>query len=156
MSGLTTEELFFNEADAVFTKRIENVEQSVDQMNNAIQNIILAEMESIEGILIATTNLLSNLDPAFERRFIFKVEFKMPEKDSRAKIWKSMIPTLSEEDASVLADKYAFSGGNIENIARKSTVEYVLSGNEPTLSSLEGYCQEEILDKKENRNRIGF
>ena len=73
-----------------------------------------------------------------------------------AKIWKSMIPTLSEEDASVLADKYAFSGGNIENIARKSTVEYVLSGNEPTLSSLEGYCQEEILDKKENRNRIGF
>ena len=148
--------LLFNEADAVFTKRIENVEQSVDQMNNAIQNIILEEMESIEGILIATTNLLSNLDPAFERRFIFKVEFKMPEKDSRAKIWKSMIPTLSEEDAAVLADKYAFSGGNIENIARKSTVEYVLSGNEPTLSSLEGYCQEEILDRKENRNRIGF
>lgn len=148
--------LLFNEADAVFTNRIENVEQSVDQMNNAIQNIILEEMESIEGILIATTNLLSNLDPAFERRFIFKVQFKMPEKDSRAKIWKSLIPTLSEEDASVLADKYAFSGGNIENIARKSTVEYVLSGNEPTLSSLEGYCQEEILDRKENRNRIGF
>ncbi len=148
--------LLFNEADAVFTKRIVNVEQSIDQMNNAIQNIILEEMEGIEGILIATTNLLSNLDPAFERRFIFKVEFKMPEKDSRAKIWKSMIPGLSDEDAAVLADKYAFSGGNIENIARKSTVEYVLSGNEPTLSSLEGYCQEEILDKKENRKRIGF
>ncbi len=148
--------LLFNEADAVFTKRIENVEQSVDQMSNAIQNIILEEMESIEGILIATTNLLSNLDPAFERRFIFKVEFKMPEKDSRAKIWKSMIPGLSDEDVAVLAAKYAFSGGNIENIARKSTIEYVLSGNEPTLSSLEGYCQEEILDRKENRNRIGF
>lgn len=60
------------------------------------------------------------------------------------------------QGAVLLADKYAFSGGNIENIARKSTVEYVLSGNEPTLSSLVGYCQEEILDKKENRNRIGF
>ena len=90
-------------------------------------------------------------------------KYKLQESDRKeiiaeavAKIWKSMIPTLSEEDASVLADKYAFSGGNIENIARKSTVEYVLSGNEPTLSSLEGYCQEEILDKKENRNRIGF
>ena len=148
--------LLFNEADAIFTKRIENVEQSVDQMNNAIQNIILEEMENIEGILIATTNLLSNLDPAFERRFIFKVEFKMPEKASRAKIWKSMIPNISEEDAAVLAGKYSFSGGNIENIARKSTVEYVLSGNEPTLSSLESYCQEELLDRKENRNRIGF
>ena len=148
--------LLFNEADAIFTKRIENVEQSVDQMNNAIQNLILEEMENIEGILIATTNLLSNLDPAFERRFIFKVEFKLPEKDSRAKIWKSMIPNLSEEDAAMLADKYSFSGGNIENIARKSTVEYVLSGIEPSLSSLEGYCQEEILNRKETRNKIGF
>ena len=148
--------LLFNEADAIFTKRIENVEQSVDQMNNAIQNIILEEMENIDGILIATTNLLTNLDPAFERRFIFKVEFKMPEKDSRAKIWKSMIPNLSEDDAATLADKYTFSGGNIENIARKSTVEYVLYGNEPTLSSLESYCQEEILNRKNARNKIGF
>lgn len=148
--------LLFNEADAIFSKRIENVEQSVDQMNNAIQNIILEEMENIEGIMIATTNLLSNLDPAFERRFIFKVEFKMPEKDSRAKIWKSMIPSLSEEDAGVLADKFTFSGGNIENVARKSTVEYVLSGNDPTLSSIETYCQEEILNRKKTRNKIGF
>ena len=148
--------LLFNEADAIFGKRIENVEQSVDQMNNAIQNIILEEMESIDGILIATTNLLSNLDPAFERRFIFKVEFHLPERDSRARIWQSMIPNLSEADAATLAGKYNFSGGNIENIARKSTVEYVLSGNEPTLSSLETYCEEEILNRRNTRNKIGF
>lgn len=148
--------MLFNEADAIFTKRIENVEQSVDQMNNAIQNIILEEMENIEGILIATTNLLSNLDPAFERRFIFKVEFKMPEKDSRARIWKSMIPSLSEQDAMTLAGRYTFSGGNIENIARKSTVEYVLSGNEPNLASLDNYCQEELLNRNNTRNKIGF
>ena len=148
--------MLFNEADAVFSKRIENVEQSSDQMNNAIQNIILEEMESLEGILIATTNLLSNLDPAFERRFIYKVEFKMPGKDSRARIWKSMLPSISEDDAKVLADKFTFSGGNIENVARKSTVEYILSGNEPSLSTLETFCQEEILNRKENRNRIGF
>lgn len=148
--------MLFNEADAIFSKRIENVEQSVDQMNNAIQNIILEEMENLEGILIATTNLLSNLDPAFERRFIYKVEFKMPEKDSRAKIWKSMVPSLSEDDAIALAGKFTFSGGNIENVARKSTVEYILSGNEPTLSTLETYCQEEILNRKKTRNKIGF
>ena len=148
--------LLFNEADAIFSKRLENVEQSVDQMNNAIQNIILEEMENIEGILIATTNLLTNLDAAFERRFIFKVEFKLPEKDSRAKIWRSMVPCLSDDDAAILAEKYSFSGGNIENIARKSTVEYVLSGNEPTLASLDSYCREEILNKKAVRNRIGF
>ena len=148
--------LLFNEADAIFSKRIENVERSVDQMNNSIQNIILEEMENIDGILIATTNLLANLDPAFERRFIFKVEFKLPEKDSRAKIWKSMVPSLSDEEASLLADRYVFSGGNIENIARKCTVEYVLSGNKPTLLSLDGYCQEEILNRRNTRNKIGF
>ncbi len=155
-SGEKAPILLFNEADAIFTRRIENVEQSVDQMNNAIQNIILEEMENIDGILIATTNLLSNLDPAFERRFIFKVEFSVPGKDSRAKIWKSMIPNLSEEDAVTLADRYTFSGGNIENIARKSTVDYVLSGNEPTLSSLDGYCKEELLNRKAKCTKIGF
>ena len=113
-------------------------------------------MENLEGILIATTNLLTNLDPAFERRFIYKVEFKLPEKDSRAKIWKSMLPSLTENDAESLADKFSFSGGNIENIARKSTVEYILSGNEPALSTLETYCQEEILNRKKVGNRIGF
>jgi predicted transcriptional regulator len=148
--------LLFNEADAIFAKRFENVDDSVDQMNNTIQNIILQEMENLEGLLIATTNLATNLDPAFERRFIFKVEFKMPEADSRAKIWKSMIPSLSEEDACALAGRYPFSGGNIENVARKSTVEYVLSGNEPTLDTLDGHCREEILSRRKTRNKIGF
>lgn len=148
--------LLFNEADAIFAKRFENVAHSVDQMNNSIQNIILEEMERLDGILIATTNLITNLDEAFERRFIFKVEFKLPEKDSRAKIWKSMIPAISEEDANVLADRYTFTGGNIENIARKSTVEYVLSGIEPTLSVLDGYCREEVYSRKANRKPIGF
>ena len=155
-SGKKAPILLFNEADAIFSKRLENVEQSVDQMNNAIQNIILEEMENLDGILIATTNLLANLDPAFERRFIFKVEFKMPERDSRAKIWRSMIPNLSEEDAGTLAERYDFSGGNIENVARKSTVEYVLSGNEPSLLSLEVFCDEEILNRNKTRNKIGF
>ena len=150
--------LLFNEADAIFSRRLEKVERSVDQMSNAIQNIILEEMENLDGILIATTNLLSNLDPAFERRFIFKVEFRLPEKEARAKIWKSMISNISEKDADVLADRYGFSGGNIENIARKCAVEYVLSGNEPTLSSLETFCEEEILNRTTTKPRakIGF
>ena len=148
--------LLFNEADAIFSRRFENVERSVDQMYNALQNIILEEMERLDGILVATTNLLANLDPAFERRFIYKVQFSMPEKESRTRIWESLIPGLSGEDAAVLAGKYAFSGGNIENIARKSTVEYILSGSAPTLSSLEKNCEAELLNRKAARTKIGF
>ena len=148
--------LLFNEADAIFSKRLDNVHSSTDQMNNAIQNIILEEMENLDGILVATTNLLDNLDSAFERRFIYKVQFSMPERESRALIWKSAIPGLSTEDAAVLAENYQFSGGNIENIARKSKVEYVLSGCEPTLSSLRKSCDRELLNRNAARTKIGF
>lgn len=147
--------LLFNEADAIFASRYENVRHSIDQLNNTIQNIILQEMESLEGILIATTNLVTNLDPAFERRFIYKIEIKMPQKESRTKIWKSMLGDLTEEEATTLAGEFDFSGGNIENIARKSTVEYVLSGQRPTLSSVETLCREELM-KGTGRIKIGF
>ena len=146
--------LLFNEADAVFARRFERVEDSVDQMNNTMQNIILQEMENLDGILIATTNLEKNLDAAFERRFIFKVEFRLPEQASRARIWRSMIPDLTEDEAGILAERYAFSGGNIENIARKSSVEYILSGRRPALDLLESFCEEENLQK--GVRRAGF
>ena len=69
--------LLFNEADAIFSRRLENVEGSADQSNNAIQNIILEEMESLGGILIATTNMLSNLDPAFAKAVLAEYEAGM-------------------------------------------------------------------------------
>ena len=146
--------LLFNEADAIFMRRFENVEHSVDQMNNAIQNIILQEMENLEGILIATTNLPGNLDPAFERRFLYKVEFTLPEHGVRLKIWKSMLSELSDRDAEILASSYEFSGGNIENIARKITVEYILSGEKPCLETLRRFCEEETYNCA--RRQIGF
>ena len=148
--------LLFNEADAIFGKRFENVDDSVDQMLNAIQNIILQEMEDIEGILIATTNLVGNLDDAFERRFIYKIEFRLPDKEAREKIWKSMISSLSDEDAATLSERYGFSGGNIENIARKSVVEYILSGKKPDLETIDKMCKGELLKQKPQRNKIGF
>ena len=154
-SGKKAPILLFNEADAIFSSRYENVRHSVDQLNNTIQNIILQEMESLEGILIATTNLVTNLDPAFERRFIYKIEIKMPQKEPRTKIWKSMLGDLTESEASTLAGEFDFSGGNIENIARKSTVEYVLSGQRPTLASVEALCREELL-RGTSRTKIGF
>ena len=65
--------LLFNEADAIISNRSTNVQTSVDKMENAMQNIILEELERLDGILIATTNLTCNMDPAFERRFIYNL-----------------------------------------------------------------------------------
>ena len=149
--------LLFNEADAIFSKRLENPEDSVDQMQNSLQNICLEAIENLDGILIATTNLASNFcDEAFARRFLFKVEFVKPGVETRAKIWKSMLDGLSDEDALALAGRYDFSGGNIENIARKATVGYVLSGQKATLQDLLIYCDEETLSAQKAARRIGF
>ena len=149
--------LLFNEADAIFSKRMEDPQDSVDQMMNAIQNICLEAIENLDGILIATTNLAANFcDDAFARRFLFKVEFEKPQAATRAKIWRSMLKDISEEDALTLASRYDFSGGNIENIARKAAVGYVLSGHKASLGELVTYCDEETLTAPKNARRIGF
>lgn len=149
--------LLFNEADAILGIRQEGVERAVDKMENSIQNIILQEMESLEGIMIATTNLTSNLDKAFERRFIYKIEFKRPSLEAKQMIWKSMIPSLSDETALSLAKGYDLSGGQIENIARKCTVEYILSGNEPSNAQMKEFCESESMDSRQPaRKKIGF
>ena len=148
--------LFFNEADAIFNKRSENTERAIDKMENSIQNIILQEMETLEGILIATTNLTSNLDSAFERRFIYKVKFAAPSLEAKQAIWLSMIPSLSEEDAATLASAYNFSGGQIENIARKQTIEFILSGEEPSVATIRKFCDAECLSNVSPRRAIGF
>ena len=149
--------LLFNEADQVLGVRQEGAQRAVDKMENSIQNIILEEIEKLEGILIATTNLTGNLDKAFERRFIYKIEFERPDVEAKKHIWKSMIPALSEETALALAKEFDLSGGQIENVARKRTVEVILSGVEPSLDQLRDYCRSEKLGSKDgDRARIGF
>ena len=151
--------LLFNEADAIFGVRKNGAESAVDKMENSIQNIILQEMEDLNGILIATTNLATNLDGAFERRFLYKIEFEKPDASVRSSIWQSMVPGLSESDASALAQAYELSGGQIENIARKDTINRVLYGEGNAtdhLSSLMDYCKAETMQSTNKAQRIGF
>lgn len=149
--------LLFNEADAIIGKRQEGAERAVDKMENSIQNIILQEMESLEGILIATTNLAQNMDKAFERRFLYKIKFTKPTLEARTAIWKSMIPSLSEEIAHALANKYDFSGGQIENIARHYAIDNILHGAKAgELTTLTEHCDNERLEKDGIKRRIGF
>ena len=149
--------LLFNEADAIIGIRKNGATNAVDKMENTIQNIILQEMESLDGILIATTNLADNLDTAFERRFLYKIRFEKPDASVRSLIWKQMIPELSHADATTLATAFDFSGGQIENIARKHAIHAVLHGEpESLLRTLQDYCATEKLDSKSVVKRIGF
>lgn len=149
--------LLFNEADAIIGKRMVGAEKAVDKLENNIQNIILQEIELLDGILIATTNLAENMDKAFERRFLYKVKFEKPDLHGRLQIWQTMIPSLNDADASFLAARYDFSGGEIENIARHYTIQSILHGKPADmLKSLVGYCDSERLEGRTPKRKVGF
>ncbi len=143
--------LLLNEADALLGGRFTEVNRSVERMENTMQNIILEEMEKLNGILIATTNLTCNLDGAFERRFLFKIEFHAPEAEVRKDIWRTMIPQLDDDTAMQLALRYNLSGGQIENIARKCKIESILNGKAHEFDMLKTFCDEENLVKERSR-----
>ena len=148
--------LFFNEADAIFGNRMENTQRSVDKMENALQNIILQEMEVLDGIMICTTNLTSCLDKAFDRRFIYKVEFDKPTHQARKLIWQSMLSSLNDEQATELANRFDFSGGQIQNISRKQVINAIFSGKEELdYDQIKLDCQNESISRN-SRGKVGF
>jgi broad-specificity NMP kinase len=150
--------LLFNEADAVIGKRreISGTNNSIDQTENTIQNIILQEMENLSGILIATTNLSQNMDCAFERRFLYKIVFEKPGAKSRAPIWNALLPELAASDAAELSRRFELSGGQIENIARKTEVDAIISGDGPRMATLIQYCKDETRNSLYAAKSIGF
>ncbi len=146
--------LFFNEADAIISKRKELRGSNVEQTENAIQNILLEELENFQGILIATTNLINNIDPAFDRRFLFKIKFQPPTLVNRASIWKLKLPELTNKQANQLAQSFSFTGGQIDNIYRKKEIAELLYGKSVDFETILGFCEEESLHQ--TVNSIGF
>ncbi len=147
--------LLFNEADAVLSKRKDVGTSNVAQTENAIQNIILQEMETLDGILIATTNLANNFDAAFERRFLFKVKFEKPTIEAKKRIWNDKLPWLTPTDSKQLAEAFDFSGGEIDNIVRKATMDELITGKHSSIEQLFSLCSNERLENAE-RKKVGF
>jgi len=150
--------LLFNEADAIIGKRKSAGSTSTSDTENAIQNILLEELENFDGILFATSNLVDNLDAAFERRFLFKIKFDTPSPENATKIWQYKLPILNKKEATQLAKKYKFSGGEMENIARKCVMEEVIMGKKVNFDKVLFFCENEKWNSTKNVNstKIGF
>lgn len=110
--------LFFDEADAVMSKRSE-VKDSKDKYANTEISFILQRIEEFDGIVLLATNNLQNIDTAFMRRIRYVINFQLPDKETRKEIWKSAfgsVPLRDDIDYDFLADKFELSGGEIKNI----------------------------------------
>jgi len=117
-----------NEADQLIHERIAST-STCSTIENSIQSIILEELETFPGILILTTNLESNLDEAFFRRFDLKFRFKLPDLECRRKLWRMYlrkeIPGSEAIDMELLAQRYQFSGAQIAMVVQNACIEAI-------------------------------
>ena len=148
--------LLFNEADAILNKRHENSDSNIGQTENAIQNILLEELEKFEGILIATTNLAGNLDAAYERRFLFKLKFNIPAVEVKSKIWKTKLSWINDDFIQKLASEFSFSGGEIDNVVRKIIMQEVLLGVKPESNEIYSLCLNEKKLSNKSTIKVGY
>ena len=129
--------LLLNEADQFLGARSSGTITGADQMHNQMQNIFLEQIENFRGMLIATTNLLENIDKAFSRRFNYKIEFKKPDLKQREELWDLMLPIdapfAKDFDIKELAS-YGLTGGQISLIV-KNTAYKVAVREEPLFST---------------------
>ena len=147
--------LLFNEADAILGKRF-NVNSAVDKTFNALQNILLQELEDFEGIFMATTNLADQLDKAFDRRLLYKVDFQKPEKSISKKILGHAFSYLTEEIIEKINECYTLTGGQISNIKKKLLVKSILTKDLNLEEYVQVLCKDEIILNQNNRTPIGF
>ena len=147
--------LLFNEADAILGTRM-SVQSSVDKSFNAMQNILLQELEEFEGIFMATTNLADQLDSAFDRRLLYKIEFKKPEPSVRLQILSNFFPGFSSSVMELVNTQFSLTGGQIANIKKKLLVKSLLEKQLVKEEYLLKLCKEEFVLNKADRARIGF
>jgi DNA polymerase III delta prime subunit len=112
--------LQFDEADALFSKRGE-VKEARDRYANMEVSHLLARVESHRGPCILTTNLRTNLDSAFVRRFQVVIDFPRPDPAARAELWSRLLPPgaprAEELDLELVGRAVNLSGGSIRNAA---------------------------------------
>ena len=147
--------LLLNEADQFLSTRIA-VERAIDKCENTIVAILLEEIERFEGILLATCNVVDNLDTAFDRRFLFKIKLEEPDAEARCWIWKSMLPELNDSDSRHLAE-YPLTGAQIANVVAKRDLAKLYREDTLRLEFLQGLCEAEGLTWGcSRRKRIGY
>ncbi len=152
--------LLLNEADQFLSSRSSGVSSSADQMHNQMQNIFLEQIEKFEGILIATTNLLENIDTAFSRRFNYKIEFQKPNEQQRKKLWQMMLPKNAQYEEGFDIDtlaKYNVTGGQISLIVKNTA--YSVAVRDESIFTLEDFIVEIEKEKRgsfDSEKQLGF
>lgn len=138
--------LLFDEADALFGKRSE-VKDSHDRYANIEVGYLLQRMEQYRGLAVLTTNMKQALDPAFQRRIRFTIQFPFPDAAHRARIWRRIFPPDTPTDGldPVALGRLNMAGGTIRNIALGAAFLAAEAGGSVTMGHIREAVRAEFL-----------
>ncbi len=117
--------IFFDEADAILSRRVTNMTHATDVSVNQTRSVLLTLMNDHDGLIIFTTNFIENYDPAFMRRILAHIQFELPDLECRMKLWKQYIPDSLPHNVElkVLAElSETLSGSDISNCVLKAAM----------------------------------
>lgn len=143
--------IFFDEADALLSKRVTNMSSSTDVSVNQTRSVLLTLLNDYSGIVIFATNFISNFDSAFMRRIHFHIKFELPNEELRQKLWKMYVP--SEMPVSLdfrgIAKKYDnISGSDISTSVLKAALKAANDGADIVYQEYFENAVESIIESK--------
>ncbi|EJS73238.1 MULTISPECIES: ATP-binding protein [Bacillus] len=110
--------LFFDEADAMLSRRVTNMSNSTDVSVNQTRSVLLMLLNDHQDIILFATNFISNFDPAFMRRILAHIHFSLPDAEQRENLWRKLIPRELPQslDLTEMATEYpGVTGSDISN-----------------------------------------
>lgn len=143
--------ILFDEADALLSKRVTNMNSSTDVSVNQTRSVMLTLLNDFDGMVIFTTNFISNYDEAFMRRIQYHIRFDLPNEELRKKIWERYIPSRmpTDADTAVLASDFSdISGGDIANAVMKAALK---AANDDLKLVPQDYFRQAVTDIRESR-----
>lgn len=143
--------LFFDEADALLSKRVTNMSNSTDVSVNQTRSVLLTLLNDYKGMVIFATNFISNYDLAFMRRIQYHIKFELPNEDLRKLLWRRYIPyeMPNDVDFNDIAKKYdKVSGSDISNAVLKAALK-AAKNNEYIIP--QKYFEEAIISALESK-----
>jgi len=161
--------LFFDEADSLLSKRVAMVESCSTSINQN-RNTLMQELDRFDGVVIVTTNLFENYDPALLRRIQRHIHFRLPNASMRRELFANHLPNPDrvKADYAVLAElSRGLSGGDILNVCVNAIYAGSVDADSTKWRVTQGMVEREIAkvkkakaehsgEKNGPRRRIGF
>lgn len=148
--------IFFDEADALLSRRVTNMSNSTDVSVNQTRSVLLVLINEYDDLILFASNFITNYDPAFMRRILTHVKFDLPDEENRFKLWNMYIPQSLPTDVNIkeLAAKYQrVSGADISNAVLNASLRAARLGeNIVKHSYFEEAIEITIRSKKDNED----